>query len=514
MNLILRVDVSNHIGTGHITRCLTLAEELCKLDSHVKFICRAHPGHMAEKVTKQGFQLSLLPEAGQATETKAHEEDYAAWLGVTQDQDAKETIAALRSERPDWLIVDHYSLDVQWEKSLRPYAHNIMVIDDLANREHDCDLLLDQNYFQEPTQRYKGLLPEHCLTLLGPKYALLRREIRQAKQFARMRDNGITRVLIYFGGSDPDNMTGMALEALDCPDLSHLLVDVVVGPNNPHMEQLKEQASNRSQTRLHIQPEGFTELMLRADICIGAGGTTTWERLCLNLPSLVVTVAANQEELTKELDSAGFVKCIGKNENTTSYDIQKNLIQEIQKLENRECHSIMPNPVDGLGTLRVAEAIIPSSSEELSLRRATIDDMELYYFWANAPVVRENSFQQEPIPWKSHVSWFTKKFESSDTEMWVMQTSQGLAVGQVRFDKNEKVININYSLDFIARGRGWGKKLLEMGISKLYKSRSDIVIQGQVKKANPASRKIFLKLGFNETIENDVSTFTKNIHND
>ena len=263
MNVVIRVDASEKIGTGHVMRCLNLAEELRRHGSQVHFICRAHPGHMADMIAREGFKLSLLSEPEQASQNETDQEDYAAWLGVTQEKDAKQTLDALGSEPCDLLIVDHYSLDSRWERNLRLHVNKIMAIDDLANRTHDCNLLLDQNYFNEPEKRYKGLLPEHCDTLLGPKYALLRPEFRKARNFCRMRGGGIARVLIYFGGNDPDNLTGMALEAMSDKSLSHLLVDAVVGPNNQYHAELKKQVEKRPGTQLHFQPESFTELMLR-----------------------------------------------------------------------------------------------------------------------------------------------------------------------------------------------------------------------------------------------------------
>jgi UDP-2,4-diacetamido-2,4,6-trideoxy-beta-L-altropyranose hydrolase len=260
------------------------------------------------EVFRLGFEqepgTESLPDAGKHSgdNPPAH----SSWLGVSQDIDIRQTLKVLQANAPwDWLIVDHYSLDYRWESAMRKVVGKIMAIDDLADRKHDCDLLLDQNYFQETDIRYKDLLPERCDRLLGPKYAMLRPEFREARNFCRMRGNGVARVLVYFGGNDPDNLTGMALSALNSPELKHLLVDVVIGTSNSHQGKLETLADQRVGTRLHIQPECFTELMIRADLCIGAGGTTTWERLCLGLPSLVVTVAENQEAYNIELNRDG-----------------------------------------------------------------------------------------------------------------------------------------------------------------------------------------------------------------
>jgi UDP-2,4-diacetamido-2,4,6-trideoxy-beta-L-altropyranose hydrolase len=492
-------------------RCLTLAGELRRRGCRVRFICRNHPGHMVDKIARKGFQVSLLPEPEQTCEACVDQENYAAWLGVTQDEDARQTMDALGTERPDWIIVDHYGIDAKWEKALRTYVERIMVIDDLADRKHDCELLLDQNYFQEPEKRYQGLLPDKCQALLGPKYALLRPEFRQARKFCSMRGNGVTRILLYLGGNDTDNLIGMALEALCAPELEHLFVEAVIGPNNQHQEQLEKQAKKCPGTRLHIQPENFTELMLRADFCIGAGGTTTWERLCLGLPSLVITVAENQVGFTKELDTAGYVCWLGNNEQVSVSDIRKSLISEIHKQQNQKKNPDLPSLVDGYGALRVAEKLVSSDTKDLSLRRAVKEDMELFFSWANDPEVRENSFQQGKITWDEHEAWFRSKLDSTMTEMWIMQTPYGLPVGQVRFDVDGEAANISYSLDPVARGRAWGVKIVELGINKIKDSGKGKMIQGKVKKSNSASKKIFIKLGFTQKVENDVFIFRKDI---
>ncbi|MFP4453939.1 MAG: UDP-2,4-diacetamido-2,4,6-trideoxy-beta-L-altropyranose hydrolase, partial [Desulfobacterales bacterium] len=388
MKIAIRVDSSLQIGTGHVMRCLTLADALKAKGAKVVFVCREHPGHLCDKIAGKGFEVFRL-ESGSDNDSLQADSfalTHASWLGTSQSVDVTKTIAALHDNAPwDWIIVDHYALDHCWESAMCKVANNIMVIDDLADRKHECDLLLDQNYFQEPEKRYESLLLEHCKTLLGPKYALLRPEFREARKFCRMRGNGIARILVYFGGNNPDNLTGMALEALSTPELEHLLVEAVIGPNNQHQEQLEKQAKNRPGTRLHVQPENFTELMLRADFCIGAGGTTTWERLCLGLPSLVITVAQNQEPFTRELDEAGYVRWLGNKEQVNVSDIRESLISEIHRSQNLENSDDPPSLVDGYGALRAAEKLVPSDAKDLSLRQAVQEDMELFFTWANDP---------------------------------------------------------------------------------------------------------------------------------
>jgi len=511
MKIFIRTDASTQIGTGHVMRCMALAKALRDKGAEICFLCQGLNGNLNGFIKNQGYPIYELPKHQPTGDSKLDKSipAHASWLEDPWEQDMVQSRDAIKKVIPiaDWLIVDHYALDHQWETGMRSVAHKIMAVDDIADRVHDCDLLLDQNYFQEPDKRYKGLLPEKCKTLLGPKYALLRPEFREVINFTNMRGNGVGRVLVYFGGNDPENITGMALEALCSPELSHLLVEIVTGPNNKHLEKLSKQVQNRSGARLHIQPEYFTELLLRSDLGVGAGGTTTWERLCLGLPSIVITVAKNQEPFAADLDKDGYITWLGRKEDITVTDIKNVVLSKISELKARNFLPAFPNPVDGLGAMRVAEQLIPSSEESLSLRKATMDDMALFFFWANDPLVRENAFQQKPIAWDDHVQWFTDKIVYGQTDIRVLQTKEGLPVGQIRFDIHSDTADIDYSLDPMVRGRGWSKKLLELGLSDIKDKTGNIAPMGKVKTENIPSRRTFQRLGFTEKIDGGVSVF-------
>jgi spore coat polysaccharide biosynthesis predicted glycosyltransferase SpsG len=381
MKIIIRVDASSTIGTGHVMRCLTLAEEIRSRECQVSFICRAHPGHMADMIARQGFQVSLLPEPAHAFQASADQKDYAAWLGVPQEDDAKQTIDALGFETPDWLIVDHYGLDCTWEKELRPYARNIMVIDDLANRLHDCDLLLNQNFSLEEicngktnkdskegsqgqglvpgNSRYTGLVPDNCRLLLGPRYALLHPDYSQYRQTMKPRTGQIKRVLVFMGGSDNANLTGMALEALSEQALAHLEADVVIGANNPLKDKIVKQVENRANTHLHTSRPHLADLMAEADLAVGAGGVTTWERMCLGLPSIVVSLAENQKSACEGLSKVDLIHYLGFWSDVTASDIANKVISLVNDHYNLCSQTIFSNQlVDGLGVKRIGKRII------------------------------------------------------------------------------------------------------------------------------------------------------------
>lgn len=371
MKIAIRADASVQIGSGHVMRCITLADELRQSGAEVTFISRRHEGNLNGLIHRKGFRLLELESTSQCTLDGTSQSAYANWLGVSQDEDARETIAALDGATPDWLIVDHYAIDEAWEKMLRPHVRNIMVIDDLANRMHDCDLLLDQNYVKDPRQRYEGLVPPSCTRLLGPSYALLRREFALARTKVKQRTGEVKRVFLFFGGVDPDNMTGKALEALMVPSLCDLDVDVVLGSANPHKEVLQELVGQRPRTNLHVQVDNIATLMSQADLAVCAGGSSTWERLCLGLPSLVVTIAENQEPFTSALHEEGSLRWLGRSGSVDCGAIASAIKSAIDcPLINREESEQGSRLVDGNGAGRVVEMIMAGPDPQgLEIRR-------------------------------------------------------------------------------------------------------------------------------------------------
>lgn len=352
MRVLIRADASVEIGTGHVVRCVTLAEELAKHQVEVVFACRHLQGHLLDWIQQKGFATIAIPE--------------------THADDADATLAAIQNwvehEIMDWLIVDHYGLDAQWERKLRQKCRNILVIDDLANRPHDCDLLLDQNVLDEQSKQYQALLPSHCLQLLGPKYALLRPEFHQARAERNVapQDNS-RKILAFFGGSDP---TGECFKALDAfkllPTDYPWKVDLVAGGSNPRFEELQRLTQDLPQVRLHRQVSDMAHLMSQADISIGAGGTTTWERFCLGLPSLVIAVADNQVEISRNLAENGYLLYLGQSNEVSASPLSQALWQLLNDTPQQRCLSEQGMAlVDGLGVKRVTETLFALSDKRI-----------------------------------------------------------------------------------------------------------------------------------------------------
>lgn len=307
MRVAFRCDSSDKIGSGHVMRCLALAGNLREKGAQVLFICSNIKGNLSWLIEERGYAVFLL--SGKTEDTN--------W-----EADAVET--SLLIERIgdfDWIIVDHYLLDARWEYYMRRHSPKIMVIDDLADRPHDCDLLLDQNYYKNPKKRYQGLVPDSCRQLLGPEYALLRPEFVETRRRIRARDGNVRRILVFFGGSDPTNETVKALESVSMLELDDIAVDVVVGKQNPSKEQVRELCRGLPNTTFYCQVDNMALLMAEADLSIGAGGTAMWERCFLGLPSIVVVVAENQLASSAAVADAGAIWLLGWHHDTGAGDI-------------------------------------------------------------------------------------------------------------------------------------------------------------------------------------------------
>ncbi len=294
-------------------RCLTLAEQLRAASAECVFLCRDLPGNCLEIIAARGFELITLPKPeSEDARPSANEPRHYPWLQVSWEKDADDTCKALeKSGFVDWLVVDHYALDIRWETILRPKVAHIAIIDDLADREHDCDLLLDQNLYQDMTSRYRDLVPDGCVQLIGPGYALLRNEFRDPHYRDRKRSGEINKIVVFFGGIDQFNMTGMVLEAFDLSKYSDIDVDVVVGAANPHLDQIQFQCESANNINLFVQIDNMAEVLSSADLAIGAGGITNWERLVLGLPSVLISIAFNQEQVLIDMDKMGLCKYLG-----------------------------------------------------------------------------------------------------------------------------------------------------------------------------------------------------------
>lgn len=490
MTIAFRTDASTQIGVGHVMRCLTLANALQKRDVQTIFICRHLPQYLESILTSSGHQVLRLNRA--ANGDPLDDLSQSKLLGVSQHQDATETIAAIANTKLDWIVVDHYGIDTRWETSLRDKASRIMVIDDTADRMHDCDVLLDQNFYLNADTRYVGKVPPACALLLGPRYALLRDEFRVWRTKTNPRTGPVKRILVFFGGMDAENHTGRTIEILSQICGPEIAVDVVIGTEHSEREQI-ESLCMQSQFRSHVETSRMAELMANADFCIGAGGSATWERMALGLPTLTKCIAQNQRQLIEDCAKNGFLIAAGsmfEDELTAATKICAILAQEeLLVTISKKCMEL----VDERGTLRVLRAL---NCTGIQIRPATNGDSARIFEWRNHPSIRNFSLNSKEIPKTTHEQWLASILADRD-RILLIGTRNQIEVGVVRFDIQHNEAEVSIYLCPSPPEPGLGSDLLQSAEQYLRNFRPTTTrIHAQVLDTNEPSKRLFLGMNY------------------
>jgi UDP-2,4-diacetamido-2,4,6-trideoxy-beta-L-altropyranose hydrolase len=471
-------------------RCLTLATELSRRGATIHFVSRQLPGYLEAMLVGQNIGFTRIGSHVDPVESDGL--THAEWLGTTQDVDAAQSRSVLGGSPWDWLIVDHYGLGVVWEQRLRPIAKKIAVIDDIADRFHDCDVLLDQNYYENSSERYRALVPDQCQLLLGPEFALLREEFRELRYEAKYRSGQVRRVFVFFGGVDKENYTLRVMEALASLDLSSVAVDIVVGKLHSHLDEIQRLCLSLGFT-CHVQTNKMAQLMSSADLAIGAGGGALWERCCLRLPSFVIPTAQNQEKQVMDVACKGGI-----------YAPQLNMVDTDQL--SRQLSVLLENPallrslsqrasdfVDGRGLFRVASFLM---GQLIGIRRATLKDSENIFKWRNMSHVRYVSRSRNLIPLAEHHEWLSSTISSEVRHLLIGYLS-GTAVGVVRFDVKDAIAEVSIYLTPEMLGFGLGGYLLKRAEEWLVRNVHGICqFRAVVLGSNERSRKLFMHTGY------------------
>lgn len=354
MKVVIRVDASLTMGTGHVMRCLTLAEALKKRGVTVTFICREHVGNLIDRIIHQGFDCYRLAQASEVFESD--ELYHSSWLGCSQSQDALMCEPILAQLMPDWLVVDHYAIDYRWHDVLTAYYDRLMVIDDLADRKLSADLMLNQNYGADASS-YRELVDADCQLLVGLAFALLRPEFVQYRSESLMRRSVVSQqrsLLITMGGVDEKNVTSSVLAIFDdIRLLPNWNIKIVVGEKYPHLEILTKQVTTMSHRHIDLLVgiTNMAEVMATSDLAVGAAGATTWERCCLGVPSIQLVIAYNQQAVAKQLADNGVVLMAEKIDDIGS------LVKQITDTQLQVLSQHSANLCDGLGVERLVSVL-------------------------------------------------------------------------------------------------------------------------------------------------------------
>lgn len=351
-SVAFRVDASTAIGTGHVVRCLTLANELRKLGAACCFIGRELHGNLINVIQQNEFEVVAFPSVDKPEQFPISTNDNSSLSNWDWEFDAKQTLDLLPGRNFDWLVVDHYGLDSRWETSVLSICQNLLVIDDLMDRPHCCNFILDQS-LRRNKAGYKRLVPDGCIILVGSEYALLRPDFAVLKNKTPTRED-LRRILLFFGGSDPTDETTKALKGVLLAQ-GDWAVDVVVGVTNPHIDKLKELiAQHANNLELHVQTTRMAQLMAMADLAIGAAGTASWERCCLGLPAIITILADNQVTNADDLERFGAAINLGEAANLLPSDYAMAL-KALEKSKLRQMSENASKLADGYGACRVAE---------------------------------------------------------------------------------------------------------------------------------------------------------------
>lgn len=477
--VFFRCDASPNIGAGHVMRCITLAKAM----------------------KEQGWDCHFL--TGSETETT---------VPALQKNNFSIHSDVFEPEKADVLIVDSYKLNAEYETRARQWAKHVVVIDDLADREHNCDLLIDQT-FNRSSDDYKNLTPVTAKILTGSQYAILRSEFSALRDdVAKRRTGEIERVLVTFGATNIGHNLEKTILALTNLKTKFLTIDLLIGGHaneDTNLQILIEDLKERSrEVRIYNHVEDMAKLMCDADLAIGAGGTTSWERCCLGLPTLMMEIAENQTTLAKNLASSGAIINLGWHEEVTSQDIETKIDTMLEDtIAVRKMSERAAQICDGQGTQKIIDAIHNLIKfSRVTLRKAKHDDADILLEWRNDKLTRKASVNMEIIKREDHDKWFEQTLSNNLRELYIAEIS-GQPIGTTRLDKIDKQnFEISWTVAPKYRGQGVGKIIVQ----KTIEMKPDAVFLAQVKKANIASLSIAKSSGMEQSDEkDDVVTFKR-----
>ncbi len=497
MNIAFRLDATKKIGLGHLSRCKNLADYLSKRGAKIFFIVRALDKNFINLLKNDKFKINFLPDNDKFEVIKKNTDEL--WPDNLQKIDALETKKILK-KKIDWIIVDHYGLNKKWEKEIQKKVKKIAVISDFLNRKHHCDLFLFQNEINKDNLSFKKNFPKKCQYLIGSNYALIDQKSILFRNKIKKKNKKIKKILINFGSTNPSNLVSKILGAFEHKLLKKYNLAILGAITN---------LSLKKKVKFFGYQRNFLNKLYKFDFCIGSGGVANLERMCIGLPSLIFPISSNQTKVVEILEKKKL--CLAIRDLDISVHKLRNKIISILKNKKliNACKENSFNLVDGYGVLRIVEILYPKKVSRLKLRDSKINDLVSYYKWVNDAKVVKYSFKKKRIKFKEHLKWFQKKLKSKKTKMFIFEL-ESLPIGQIRFDfKKDKTAMIDYSLDPIARNKGLGKKLINLGIRKIYKTGVK-KISAEVRPENTKSIAIFKKLGFLENKFKLKNSYTLN----
>jgi len=482
-SLVIRADASIQIGTGHLMRCLALAQAWQLDGGQVVFLSHCESDALRQRIINEGIEF--IPISNPHPDSR----------------DLENTLEVLRMHsagiigNPAWLVLDGYHFDPAYQQAVRDAGFHLLVIDDMAHLPvYHADILLNQNLGAE---KLKYNCDSDTTLLLGSRYVLLRQEFLTWSGWKREIQKVARKVLVTMGGSDPGNMTLKVIHALEQVQVDGLEVVVAVGGSNPHYEVLQSAIRNL-QLKIHLErnASNLPELLAWADVSVTAAGSTCWELAFMGVPALVLVWAENQCMVASGLETAGISINLGWYANVTPEDIALRLLELVNSPKIRgEIAKRGRNLVDGNGASRVIQWI---QARALNLRAAQEADCLMIYEWANDKVTRTFSFSTDPIPWEDHQTWYKSKLADPNILIYIALDLELSPVGMVRYQLAETKAVASINLASHQRGKGYGSKILRIASKKVFQDTPISLIHAYIKPDNSPSIHAFTKAGFVE----------------
>lgn len=470
--LLVRCDASVAIGTGHAMRCLALAQAWQDAGGRAVFSMAQATPAVEERLQREKMKVvPLKAEPGLA-------------------DDAQQTVVLARENQACWVVVDGYCFSADYQTALKDAGLKVLFIDDNGHAGHySADIVLNQNaHAGESLYRSREVSTK---LLLGPRFAVLRREFAAWRRWKREIPKTARNVLVTMGGSDPDNLTAKVIEGIRQLANPELETAILVGGSNPHLPAV-EAAAKKDSMRVILNAGNIPELMAWADVAVAGAGTTFWEICFLGLPAMLLALAENQDGVALAGERIGTAWSLGNGREVSACDVASMLAQLIDSREVRSSQSGKGQKlVDGRGAERVLAFL-----SDLELRRTIDSDCEVFWEWANDPIARAASFRNKTISWQHHTQWFRAKLADPNAILYTATSSDGLPIGEVRYqiDGGRAVLSIGLGAGF--RGRGLGRTLLALGIERLFQDSAVQFIDAYVMPGNEASMKLFAGAGF------------------
>ncbi|MBV6624167.1 MAG: UDP-2,4-diacetamido-2,4,6-trideoxy-beta-L-altropyranose hydrolase [Rivularia sp. (in: Bacteria)] len=477
--LIIRADASTKIGTGHLMRCLALAQAWQDNQGQAVFFMASSVPAIEKRLQSEGMKVIHTSVIQGSSE------------------DAVETVNIAHNLNAEWVVVDGYHFGSEYQKLIKESGLHLLFIDDYGHANHYyADLVLNQNIHAHENLYFNK--ESYTQLLLGTDYTLLRREFWQWRGWKRETPSVANKILVTLGGADPDNVTSKVIQGLQLVEGEELEVVVVVGGSNPHYEQLKTATKQSSfPIRLERNVTNMPELMAWADVAIASAGSTSWELAFMGLPSLVLILADNQRDIAQKLGEIEVSINLGWHEDVSVEQISKVIIELLESAEIRSKMTSLGNElVSGEGSNKV---LVSLQGKEIRLRPVNQTDCKLLWHWANDPEVRSVSFSSNStIPWNNHVQWFNSKLSSPNCIIYIAINKLDEPIGQVRFDIKANEATISISIDANFRSQSYGSKLIKIATEKLFFESDIKTINAYIKNDNYKSVKSFINSGFHQ----------------